>query len=216
MSLFVTFEGPDGAGKSTQVRRVADRLERSGWSVVATREPGGTGLGERIREVLLGSSDDAIVPRAEALLMTAARSQHVHDVIRPALARGEIILCDRFADSTLAYQGAGRGLPVAELEQLQAFAIGSLRPDLTILLDLPAKEGLARRARSDAPLNRLDRDQLAFHERVRTWYVQAAELEPDRWVRLDATMDPEALAEAISDFVIERVSREAHVNEAGE
>lgn len=215
MSLFVTFEGPDGAGKSTQVRHASQRLSDDGWDVAVTREPGGTDLGEQVRELLLGSGDYAIVPHAEALLMTAARAQHVHEVISPALERGAIVLCDRFADSTLAYQGAGRGLPVQELEQLQSFALGPLRPDLTVLLDIPAERGLERRQRSGSPLNRLDQDHLAFHERVRAWYVHAAELEPDRWVTLDATRDPGDLAEAIHRCILERVSRAAHVNEAG-
>lgn len=201
MSLFVTFEGPDGAGKSTQVRLVAERLRSLGDKVVVTREPGGTPLGERVRSVLLDPGDCAIVPRAEALLMTAARAQHVEAVIRPALANGAIVLCDRFVDSTLAYQGAGRGLATAELELLQTFAVGALAPDLTVLLDLPAESGIRRRHDSGAPLNRLDQDELAFHERVREWYVQAARDDPTRWCVLDALDGPDQIAGEITQLI---------------
>lgn len=203
MSLFVTIEGPDGAGKSTQARLIAEYLRGFGHDVVVTREPGGTALGERIRSVLLGSNDCAIVPRAEALLMTAARAQHVSDVIEPALRNGQIVLCDRFADSTLAYQGAGRGLPPDELEQLQQFAIDDLRPDLTVLLDLPVSSGLARREKSGVPLNRLDLDEIDFHERVRAWYLEAARRDPDRWLVLDAETDPDELAAMIGQRVLD-------------
>ncbi len=206
MSLFVTFEGPDGAGKSTQTRLVSEALHHAGYRVAVTREPGGTALGERIRELLLGPEPYAIVPQAEALLMTADRAQHVREVIRPALDDGAIVLCDRFSDSTLAYQGAGRNLSVQELEKLQRFAIDDCRPDLTILLDLPADEGLRRRERSTSPLNRLDRDELSFHERVRDWYVAAAADEPERWKVFDALMPPEELSNEIVSQILARVS----------
>jgi dTMP kinase len=206
VSMFVTFEGPEGAGKSTQVQLVAEHLRQLGYDVLATREPGGTQLGERIRNVLLASNDYAIVPRAEALLMTAARAQHVADVIHPALQNGQIVLCDRFIDSTLAYQGAGRGLPIDELELLQAFAVDALRPDLTVLLDLPVSIGLTRRRQSGAPMNRLDRDDAEFHERVRTWYVQAARQDPDRWLVLDAQQSPADLSALIGRRVLEIVA----------
>jgi dTMP kinase len=204
VSLFVTFEGPDGAGKSTQIRLVADRLAELGYDVIITREPGGTPLGERVRSVLLDPGDCAIVPRAEALLMTAARAQHVEDVIRPGLQRGALVLCDRFSDSTLAYQGAGRGLPEDELRTLQGFATGDLQPDLSILLDLPAEAGLKRRAASGTPLNRLDQDSLAFHQRVRQWYVDATKRQPERWLLLDANRAPDDLAESICQAILER------------
>ncbi|MEX2425259.1 MAG: dTMP kinase [Thermomicrobiaceae bacterium] len=201
MSLFVTFEGPDGAGKSTQVRLVADLLRKSGTHVVLTREPGGTPLGERIRSVLLDPGECAIVPRAEALLMSAARSQHVSEVIQPALEDGAIVLCDRFVDSTLAYQGAGRGLSVPALTKLQEFAVESLKPDLTILLDLPPSSGIQRRRESGIPLNRLDEDDLAFHQRVREWYVQEARQHPERWTVLDATRPEGELAVEIAELI---------------
>lgn len=204
MSLFVSFEGPDGAGKSTQIRLVADRLSHAGYEIVETREPGGTPLGERVRSVLLDPGDHAIVPRAEALLMTAARAQHVEAVIRPALERGAIVLCDRFFDSTLAYQGAGRGLPETELWRLQEFALQNCRPDLTILLDLSSEEGIRRRQSSGTPLNRLDQDNSTFHERVRAWYVQAALQDPVRWEVFDARRSEQELASEIVETISKR------------
>jgi dTMP kinase len=199
----VTFEGPDGAGKTTQLELLAESLREAGYDVVVTREPGGTDLGERIRALLLESGAGDMVPQAEALLMTAARAQHVAGVIRPALAAGKIVLCDRFVDSTLAYQGAGRGLSIDELEQLQVFATGNLTPDLTVLLDLPARAGLSRRRGSGAPLNRLDLDEVEFHERVRAWYVESAKRNPDRWVTVDAEQPREVIARIIEKCVLD-------------
>ena len=207
MSLFVTFEGPDGAGKSTQTGLVAERLRSAGYPVTITREPGGTPLGERIRTVLLEPGECAIVPRAEALLMTAARAQHVVKVIQPALESGAVVLCDRYIDSTLAYQGAGRGLPIDELQELQRFAVSSCVPDLTFLLDMPAKDGLRRREDSGSPLNRLDRDGLAFHQRVQEWYRQAAPGDPERWLVIDALRSPDEIADEIAEEIIRRLRR---------
>lgn len=205
MSLFVTFEGPDGAGKSTQISLVASRLRGTGVATVSTREPGGTPLGEGVRSLLLDPGDRAIVPRAEALLMTAARAQHVAEVIRPALANEQVVLCDRFVDSTLAYQGAGRGLAISELIELQSFATGNLVPDLTILMDITAEAGLERRRASGTPMNRLDQDTLAFHERVREWYVQEAQHQRDRWMLFDAGRDQNDLADEITQAVLARL-----------
>ncbi len=204
MSLFVSFEGPDGAGKSTQITLVSERISRAGHDVVETREPGGTPLGERVRSVLLDPGDHEIVPRAEALLMTAARAQHVDEVIRPALERGAIVLCDRFVDSTLAYQGAGRGLPQDELTAMQEFALQGIHPDIVILLDIPSDEGIQRRHGSGVPLNRLDQDNSTFHERVRSWYVQAALDDPARWVVFDARRSPEDLADDVAETILKR------------
>ena len=219
MSLFVTFEGPDGAGKSTQIRLVADRLSQAGYEVLETREPGGTPLGERVRSVLLDPGDHEIVPRAEALLMTAARAQHVEEVIRPALDRGVIVLCDRFFDSTLSYQGAGRGVSETELWRLQEFALQNCLPNLTILLDLPSGEGIKRRHASGTPLNRLDQDNSTFHERVRAWYVQAALQDPARWEVFDARRSEQDLASEIAETIVKRhrsMSAETGANRIGE
>lgn len=182
---FITFEGTEGSGKSTQIELLAEALRSHGTSVVSTREPGGTALGEHLRQILL-ESDAPLAPESEAYLMTAARAEHVRQVIRPALTAGRIVVCDRFVDSTLAYQGGGRGLPVATLQQLQQLAVGDLTPDLTILLDLPVELGLGRRVRGGGA-NRIDRETLAFHERVARWYRAAAKDDPARWRVVDAT-----------------------------
>ncbi|MDI3341085.1 MAG: dTMP kinase [Sphaerobacter sp.] len=205
MSLFVTFEGPEGAGKSSVVRRLAAELTARGYAVVATREPGGTKIGEAIRQILLAPDHCGMLPQTEALLNTAARAQHVAEVIRPALAAGKIVLCDRYIDSTLAYQGAGRGLDQEELLQLQRFATGGLWPDLTVLLDVPVEIGQARRRASGEPLSRFDADALGFHERVRAGFLAAARSEPRRWRIIDATRGEEEVAQEALAVVLERL-----------
>lgn len=205
MSLFVTFEGPEGAGKSTQIRRLASELEARGYSVVATREPGGTAIGEAIRQILLAPEHSAMLPETEALLNTAARAQHVAEVIQPALAAGKVVLCDRFVDSTLVYQGAGRGLPTSDLLALQRFATRGLWPDLTLLLDLPVEVGQARRRASGEPLSRFDADALGFHERVRTGFLALARDDPARWRIIDAAQSEEAVAREVLAVVLERL-----------
>jgi dTMP kinase len=189
---FVTFEGGEGSGKSTQLERIAGRLRARGLDPLVTREPGGTPLAERIRELLL---DPALRPSAmtEALLMEAARAELVASVIRPALAAGRIVLCDRYDDSTLAYQGGGRGLDAELLRTLNRASTGGLEPGLTLLFDLDPAAGLARRARSAGSLNRLDREPEAFHIRVRARYLELAAAEPGRFVVLDAALPPERL-----------------------
>jgi len=183
---FIVFEGPEGAGKSLQASRLAGALRDDGYDVVLTREPGGTPLGEEIRSLLLRADGYDMLPEAEALLMTAARAQHVADVIKPALAAGAIAVCDRFVDSTLAYQGGGRGLPREPLEALQRFATGGLVPDLRILLDLPVAVGLSRRLSEQESVNRIDAANLAFHERVRQTFLTLAAKHPASWVVIDA------------------------------
>jgi dTMP kinase len=205
--LLVTFEGPEGGGKSTQLRLLGRRLAAEGYRVTATREPGGTPVGERIREILLDPAlaGDALRPEAEAFLFCAARAQIVAEVIRPALAAGHVVLCDRFADATLAYQGFGRGLDLALLRANNALATGGLTPDLTVLLDLPVELGLARRQRT-ADLNRLDAAGLAFHERVRVGYHALARQDGDRWVQIDAGRAADVIAEEVGRAVRQRLA----------
>jgi len=190
--LFVTFEGGEGSGKSTQLARLAARLCASGIEPVVTREPGGTPLAEGIRELLL---DPARRPGAisEALLMEAARADLVASLVRPALAAGRVVLCDRYDDSTLAYQGAGRGLDPGLLAMLNQAATGGLEPALTLLYDVPPEVGLARRENAAGETNRLDREPTDFHLRVRRCFLELAAAGPERWVVLDATATPDEL-----------------------
>lgn len=185
--LFITFEGPEGSGKSTQIRLLSAALTQRGLAVVATREPGGTRIGNAIRSLLLDPTHMEMSPRAETLLFQAARAQIVDEVIRPALAAGQVVLCDRYADSTLAYQGYGHGQTLAPLQQLGAYATGSLTPALTIYLDIDVRAGLERkRAGAAEEWNRMENHALAFHQRVRTGYLALAVADPARWLVLDA------------------------------
>jgi dTMP kinase len=199
--FFISFEGPEGGGKSTQIHRLAAALAEQGHVVWTTREPGGTRIGEIIRPILLGSQQARLSPWSEALLFTAARAQLVDEVIRPRLHRGEVVLCDRFSDSTLAYQGYGRGIELAALRQLQAEATGGLSPDLTLLLDLPVEAGLARIPRNAQ--DRLDRETVAFHQRVHAGYREMASQDPHRWREVDAARDPDQVAAPILELARE-------------
>ena len=199
--FFVSLEGPEGGGKSTQIHRLAAALAEQGYVVWTTREPGGTRVGEMLRPILLGPQQEIKLSAwAEALLFTAARAQLVNEVIRPRLHRGEVVLCDRFSDSTLAYQGYGRGLDLGALQQLQAQATGGLMPDLTLLLDLPVEAGLARIPRGAK--DRLDRETIAFHERVHAGYRAMTALDPHRWRVIDASIDPDQVANGIFEQTI--------------
>ncbi len=205
--VFITLEGPDGAGKSTQATLLANRMRAAGVDLTVTREPGGTPLGERVRAVLLEWSA-AHDPLADALLFNAARHQLVTDVIAPALSGGGTVLCDRFADSTLAYQGYGSGASLATLKSLAEIATGGQRPTRTVLLDLPVEAGLARRRGGPAEeLTRFETSaahDAAFHERVRAGYLELAAAEPARWRVVDASRSPQEVAnlvwEAVSDL----------------
>ncbi|MDP9939836.1 MAG: dTMP kinase [Gammaproteobacteria bacterium HGW-Gammaproteobacteria-12] len=183
--LFITLEGPEGAGKSTNREYLAERLREQGVDVLLTREPGGTPLAERIRELLLDPSDEPMAADAELLLVFAARAQHLQQVIRPALAKGSVVLCDRFTDATYAYQGGGRGLSVERIAQLEQFVQGELRPDLTLIFDLPIEIGLARAA-ARGRLDRFEQEGRGFFEAVRQAYLQRAEQAPQRYRVLDA------------------------------
>ncbi len=191
---FVVIEGGDGSGKSRLHRTLGDRLTAEGRDVVLTREPGGTPLGERVRDIVLGQRglDD---PLAELLLFEAARAHLVRAVIRPGVEAGALVLCDRFGASSVAYQGAGRGLGRELVERANAIATGGLAPDLTLLLDLPVEAGLARRA-GDSGENHFDRERAAFHERVRAAYLELAHEAPDAWRIVDATQPFEAVTDA--------------------
>lgn len=183
--LFITLEGPEGAGKSTNREYLAERLREQGIDVLLTREPGGTPLAERIRELLLDPSDEPMAADTELLLVFAARAQHLQQVIRPALAKGSVVLCDRFTDATYAYQGGGRGLSVERIAQLEHFVQGELRPDLTLIFDLPVEIGLARAA-ARGRLDRFEQEGRGFFEAVRQAYLQRAAQAPQRYRVLDA------------------------------
>jgi dTMP kinase len=206
MSLFISLEGPDGGGKSTQARLLVDYLTGRGLTVLLTREPGGTPIGDQIRHTLMDLGNTGMDPRTEILLFSASRAQIVHQVIRPCLEAGGIVVCDRFYDSTLAYQGYGHGLDLEALRTITRFATGGLRPDLTLLLDLPAEAGLQRR-KSGGQWNRLDAYDLAFHQRVRQGYFALAAAEPARWVKVDATQPLEAVRAGIREVVDARLNR---------
>jgi dTMP kinase len=190
----ITFEGGEGSGKSTQVELLARRLETAGRRILKLREPGGTPLGEELRQLLLHRRAD-ISPQAELLLFLAARAELVRAVIRPALAEGTIVICDRFSDSTLAYQGYGRGIDLDQVRKLNDSATGGLKPNLTVLLDLPVEAGRSRKQRDEDVFQGEDD---AFHERVRQGYLELAREEPDRWLVLDATRPPAELAAALA------------------
>lgn len=207
MGLFLTFEGPEGSGKTTQIRLLAEWLKLRGRDVLLTREPGGTRIGDGVRALLLDPAHTEMQPETEILLFSAARAQVVGQVIRPHLAQGGIVLCDRFADSTLAYQGYGRQLDLPTLRQITAFATGHLSPDLTICLDLPVVVGLRRKAGGDqTEWNRMEREQLAFHERVRQGFLALAAAEPGRWLVVDALQPVEQIQDQIRKRVTTQLS----------
>jgi len=202
--MFITFEGSEGSGKTSQIPSLVEFLTQAGYPVVVTREPGGTPIGDQVREILSAFKNTAMLPRTEVLLFQASRAQLVDEVIRPCLASGGVVLCDRYADSTLAYQGYGYQLELGPLRQVIDFATGGLKPDLTLLLDMDVEEGLRRRANSGS-LNRLDELGLAFYQRVRLGYFQLAQDEPHRWVVIDAGRPPEQVQEDIRRVILERL-----------
>lgn len=207
--MFITLEGPEGAGKSSQMGPLATFLRERGHEVISTREPGGTPIGDQIRAVLHNTANTAMAPAAEVLLYMASRAQLVREVIRPALARGAVVLCDRYADSSLAYQGYGRGLDLAVLQTLTAFATDGLQPDLTLLLDLDVAEGLTRRVVGGEEMNRLDLETVEFHNRVRGGYHQLAAAAPQRWVTIDAGRPWALVQDAMQQVVVARLESRA-------
>jgi len=205
--MFITFEGPDGSGKTTQARLLAAYLRERGYPVTLSREPGGTEIGDQIRAVLHDPRNSAMDARTEILLYSASRAQHVAQCIRPALDRGEIVISDRFADSTLAYQGYGRGLDLEVLRMITAFATGGLQPDLTLYLDITPGEGLQRRRLARDEWNRLDAEALEFHQRVRAGYLELASLEPERWAVIEAARSVKEVQAEVRRLVETRLGR---------
>lgn len=206
--MFITFEGPDGSGKTTQLAQLVSHLQHQSYRVFSTREPGGTLIGDQIRQVLHDLKNEGMDPHTEILLYAASRAQLVAQEIRPRLAAGEIVICDRYTDSTLAYQGYGHGLDLTVLRQILQFATGGLRPDLTIYLDISAEEGLRRRldaAQSGAEWNRMDAQSLEFHCRVREGYHALMAEDPTRWISIPANTDRDTIQVKIRDVVLSRL-----------
>lgn len=203
--MLITLEGPDGSGKSTQIDLLVQKLRAKGYKVVQTREPGGTSIGDEIRQVLHDLKNTAMHPHTETLLYAASRAQLVAQVIRPHLESGGIVVCDRYRDSTLAYQGYGHGLDLEALNSILAFATGNLTPDLTFYLDLSVEDGLKRRKDAADDWNRMDAMAVEFHQRVRAGYEKLIAAEPERWVRIAASQDIETIHQAILAVVLMRV-----------
>ncbi|MCG2622943.1 dTMP kinase [Arthrobacter sp. I2-34] len=199
----MAFEGGDGAGKSTQAAALQQRLEAAGRTVLRTREPGGTPIGEKLRALVLEHGHGSIDPRTEALLFAASRAAHVAQVIRPALERGDVVICDRYMDSSIAYQGAGRGLGLATVRGLNLWATEAVLPDLTVLLDVDPEQGRHRRTAQDAAEDRLESEPDDFHSRIRAAFLELAVADPDHYLVLDARAGRDELAEAVAGRITE-------------
>jgi dTMP kinase len=205
--MFITLEGPEGSGKTSQIPPLVEFLNSEGVNLLSTREPGGTAIGDQVRSILMSMENQAMHPRTEILLFCAARAQIVEQVIRPELAQGRVVLCDRYADSTLAYQGYGHGLDLVFLRSLLDFTTGSLWPDLTILMDVDVEIGLQRKQNCQGgEWNRLDAYALAFHRRVRQGYLEMARQQPGRWVVIDASQPREVVQQNLRKTILDRLS----------
>ncbi|HMD89285.1 MAG TPA: dTMP kinase [Anaerolineaceae bacterium] len=203
--MFITLEGPDGSGKTSQIGPLVEFLRHKGYQIWATREPGGTEISNQIRKILMDLKNRGMNPRTEILLFCAARAQLVEEIIRPHLLQGEIVLCDRYADSTLAYQGYGHGVDLDFLRRLLDFTTGGLWPDLTLLLDIDPEEGLQRRRVGDAEWNRLDDYDLSFHRRVQTGYHELVRLEPNRWQVINASQSADKVQRSLQEAILARL-----------
>jgi dTMP kinase len=203
--MFITLEGPDGSGKTTQVPLLAEAIREAGYDLVVTREPGGTEIGDQVRQVIMDLHNKQMEPTTEILLFQASRAQLVRELILPSLEAGKVVLCDRYADSTLAYQGYGHQTNLEQLTRIVEFATGGLKPDLTLYIDIDAEQGLRRRSGGDDEWNRLDDYELAFHQRVREGYHKMIAAEPERWVVIDGGRTVEEVREDLRRMVLERL-----------
>lgn len=200
--MFITLEGPDGSGKTKQIQPLADFLMEKGYKVFTAREPGGTAIGDQVRDILMNLNNTSMRPRTETLLFCSARAQLVDEVIRPHLEQGEVVLLDRYADSTMAYQGYGHQNDLVLIKNLLDFATGGLKPDLTLLLDIDPEVGLRRRQAGGDEWNRLDAYQLQYHQRVRLGYLKMAAAEPLRWRIIDASQPPDMVKSTIQEVLL--------------
>ena len=206
--MFITLEGPEGSGKTTAVNFAVKKLEEMGYQIVRTREPGGTPIAEQIRNVILDKANTAMDPRTEALLYAASRRQHLVEKVWPALKEGKIVICDRYLDSSLAYQGGARDLGVDNVLNVNLFATENTWPDLTLLFDLPPEVGLARINANDyREVNRLDLEKLEFHNKVRNTFLELAKRYPERFVIIDASKSQEEVANATMDAILKRICK---------
>ena len=206
--MFITFEGGEGAGKSTAIKRIVEKLTSEGYKIVLTREPGGTPIAEEIRNVILDKKNTAMDPRTEALLYAASRRQHLVEKVIPALKEGKLVLCDRFLDSSLAYQGGARGIGIDTVYNMNLFATEGMLPDLTILFDIKPEEGLARiAANSQREVNRLDVEKLTFHNKVRDSFHELAKMFPERFVIVDASKTPDEVFEDAYKAIEDRLKK---------
>lgn len=201
--MLITIEGPDGSGKTMQIPLLVDFLRGKGYQVFAAREPGGTAIGDQVRAILMNLQNTSMHPRTETLLFCAARAQLIEEVVRPHLLKNEVVILDRYADSTMAYQGYGHQNDLEMIRQVLQFATGGLKPDLTLLLDIEAEAGLRRRQKSGGEWNRMDDYQLELHQRVRRGYLEMAKAEPERWRVVDASQPPEVVQSSIQKIIVD-------------